>query len=218
MVRKVFVVGATGRVGSQAALDLAERGVEVYAGGRVLDRLPKHENITPIALDLAQASVNELAEKFQGMDAILFTAGSRGKDLLRIDAFGAVKAMQAAEKSGVNRFVLLSSMYVLQPEKWQEEPLKSADLEEFNIAKFFADHYLMDSTNLNYTILQPTGLTETPYTGKITTEYTNTTQYKNSIPDVAMTLAEIILHPEWTSHRVIMMTGGDTPIIEAIAQ
>ena len=64
MVRKVFVVGATGRVGSQAALDLAERGVEVYAGGRALDRLPKHENITPIALDLAQASVNELAEKF----------------------------------------------------------------------------------------------------------------------------------------------------------
>ena len=42
MVEKVFIVGATGRVGSQAALDLAERGVEVYAGGRALDRLPKH--------------------------------------------------------------------------------------------------------------------------------------------------------------------------------
>lgn len=45
-----------------------------------------------MAMDLRD-SVENLAELVQGVDAIYFTAGSRGRDLLQIDAFGAVKLM-----------------------------------------------------------------------------------------------------------------------------
>lgn len=37
----------------------------------------------------------------QESDIVYFVAGSRGKDLLQTDAFGAVKTMIAAEKSGI---------------------------------------------------------------------------------------------------------------------
>lgn len=37
----------------------------------------------------------------KGSDAVYFTAGSRGKDLLQTDAYGAVKTMQAAKKLGI---------------------------------------------------------------------------------------------------------------------
>lgn len=44
----------------------------------------------------------------KGSDAVYFTAGSRGKDLLQTDAFGAVKTMQAAKKLSIERYIMLS--------------------------------------------------------------------------------------------------------------
>ena len=44
------------------------------------------------------SSVDDLAKLMKGRDAVYFTAGSRGKDLLQTDAYGAVKTMQAAKK------------------------------------------------------------------------------------------------------------------------
>lgn len=63
-------------------------------------------------------SVEKIAELMKGMNAIYFVAGSRGKDLLQTDAMGAVKTMQAAEKDGIKRYIMLSSLYALQPEMW----------------------------------------------------------------------------------------------------
>ena len=48
-----------------------------------------------------------------------FVAGSRGKDLLQTDLYGAVKMMQAVEKKGnLKRYIHLSSLFALQPDKW----------------------------------------------------------------------------------------------------
>lgn len=59
----------------------------------------------------------DLAALIAGSDAVIFTAGSRGKDLLQTDAYGAVKLMQAAKQAGINRFVMLSALFSLTPEK-----------------------------------------------------------------------------------------------------
>ncbi len=61
-----------------------------------------------------------MADIIKGSDAVYFTAGSRGKDLLQTDAFGAVKLMQATELAGIHRFVLLSSVFANRPEKWSD--------------------------------------------------------------------------------------------------
>lgn len=62
-----------------------------------------------------------MEEKLKDFNAVYFLAGSRGKDLLQTDAFGAVKLMQTAESIGIRRFIMLSSIFALEPEKWSQE-------------------------------------------------------------------------------------------------
>ena len=122
--------------------------------------------------------------------------------------------MQAAETAGIKRYVMLSSMYALQPAKWSQYPAL-ANITDYNIAKFFADRYLIDNTQLDYTIIQPATLTEKPATGKVTLgEGDDTT---NPIPDVARVLADVLpLKPAYG--QVIMMRSGQTPIGQALKQ
>ncbi|MGX7164703.1 SDR family oxidoreductase [Enterococcus massiliensis] len=208
---KIFVVGGSGRVAADLITALKEQGHEVIAGARHPEKIVSQE-VTAVHLDLHE-SVEKIAEIIGSVDVIYFVAGSRGNDLLQTDAFGAVKTMQAAEKNGVSRYIMLSSIFSLQPEEWYREGLKQ--LMDYNIAKFFADNYLITNTSLDYTILQPTGLTTEKGTGKI--HIGEGSVSTNPIPDVAKTLAAIIDHPN-TSKKIIMMRSGDTPIHDALAQ
>lgn len=118
--------------------------------------------------------------------------------------------MIAARKVGVKCYIMLSSMYSLNIDKFNS----ISGLEDYLAAKFFADKFLMDSSKLNYTIVQPTNLAEKPGTGKIALN--NTASSENSISDVARVLADVIKY-ENTEKKVIAMTGGDTPIDVALA-
>lgn len=210
---KVFVAGGSGRVATELIKNLVNDGNEVIAGARHPENVIKLDNVTPVDLDL-HAPVTEIAKLMNGSDAVYFVAGSRGKDLLQTDAMGAVKTMQAAEKDGIKRYVMLSSMYALQPEKWAKYEALAA-ITDYNIAKFFADNYLIHNTNLDYTIVQPATLTEKPATNKVTLgEGDDTT---NTIPDVAKVLADTLKYDNTIGH-VIMMRNGDTPIDDALKE
>lgn len=117
----ILIIGANGRVGTQLAQILAEQGHIVHAAARRASPDWAHENIRHQALDLTAplADISQIVAAIRP-DAVYFTAGSRGKNLLQVDAFGAVKAMQAAKANGVQRFILLSSVFALQPERWGE--------------------------------------------------------------------------------------------------
>lgn len=208
---QIFIAGGSGRVATELIKDLVSAGHNVVAGARHEENIIKLDKVKPVHLDL-NAEVDEIADLIQGSDVVYFTAGSRGKDLLQTDAFGAVKTMQAAEKAGIKRYVMLSSLFSLQPDKWNQPGLR--DLLDYNVAKFFADNYLVNQTKLDYTILQPTGLTEEAGTGKITVG--NERASTNPIPDVAATLAKILEH-ENTIGKVIMMSTGDTAIDDALS-
>lgn len=208
---KVFVAGGSGRVATELIKNLVNDGNEVVAGARHPENVIKLDNVTPIDLDL-HAPVTEIAKLMNGSDAVYFVAGSRGKDLLQTDAMGAVKTMQAAEQDGIKRYIMLSSMYALQPEMWAKYEALAA-ITDYNIAKFFADNYLIHNTNLDYTIVQPATLTEKPATNKVTLgEGDDTT---NTIPDVANVLADTFKYDNTIGH-VIMMRNGDTPIDDAL--
>lgn len=210
---KIFVVGASGRVAKEVISLLAKRGNIVTAGCRHPELVPEEKNVEPVAFDLHQPAAG-MVPMLKGQDAVYFVAGSRGKDLLQTDAFGAVKLMQAAKEAGVQRFIMLSSMFSLQPEKWAEEP-GLASITNYNIAKFFADEWLIHNSGLNYTIVQPTALVEEPGTGRIelNPEHTGT----NPIPDVALVLADVLDMPN-TYGKVIMLRSGDVPVEEALAE
>ena len=208
---QVFVAGGSGRVGTELIKDLVADGNTVVAGARHEDNVIKLDGVKAVHMDL-HADVDQIADLMKCSDAVYFTAGSRGKDLLQTDAFGAVKTMQAAKKLGIERYIMLSSIFALQPEMWKIEGLNQ--IMDYNVAKFFADNYLVNQSGLKYTILQPTNLTEEPATGKISLDVNGVTS--NPIPDVAKTLADIIKHDN-TIGKVIMMRTGNTPINQALS-
>lgn len=210
---KIFIAGATGCVGPLLTHDLLEDGHEIIAGARHPERVEKNDRVTPVKFGLHE-SVAQMTEAIKGADVIYFTAGSGAKDLLQVDAFGAVKLMQVAEKDGIKRFVMLSALFSLEPTKWRT--VKGLDgLTDYNIAKFFADNYLINDTDLDYTILQPTVITDKPGTGKITVDEGKFGY--NPAEDVARTLADVLKYQN-TSRKVIKMREGDTPIDDALSR
>ena len=209
---KVFVAGATGRVATELVKTLSEKGHQVIAGARSPERVVHFEHVEAVAMDL-HASVADLAQLLTGSEAVIFTAGSRGKDLLQTDAFGAVKLMQAAKVAGVKRFVMLSGLYSLTPEKWTEPPM--SNLTDYYIAKFFADNYLVNQSGLDYTILQPGALLEEEGTGQIAVGDVGITSIP--IPDVAASLAQVLEEPA-TIGQVTAIHPGNTPIEQAFDQ
>ncbi|RZI48278.1 SDR family oxidoreductase [Lactococcus kimchii] len=209
---KIFIVGSTGRVGKSLLKTLSTSEHQIFAGARRTVDLPTFENVTPVAFDL-DWTPEQMAEKLTAMDVVINVAGSSGGSLLQVDLFGAVKLMQAAELLGVERFILLSTIFALQPEKWTTPGFLA--LKDYYIAKHFADLYLVKNTNLAYTILQPGALTEEKATGQI--EVNDDRSGSNTIDDVAETL-KMLISAENTIGKVITMHNGEQPIAQAIAQ
>lgn len=205
---KIFIAGGSGRVARDLIRNLVKDKHEIVASSRHTRKILRLHGVHTRELNL-HASVDQIAERMEGCQIVYFTAGSRGHDLIQTDAMGAIKTMMAAEKLGIKRYVMLSSMYSLDLSKWHKIP----GLENYLAAKFFADKYLMDSTLLDYTIVQPTNLVEKKGTGKIALD--NTSAKENPIPDVARVLADVIKYPN-TQGKVIQMTGGQTPIDDAL--
>lgn len=208
---KVFVAGATGRVGQKLVENLLEDGHEVTSTTRRPMEVGTNGNLTNVRLDL-HSTKEDIKNIIQGMDAIYFVAGSRGKDLLQTDLFGAIKLMDAANELGIKRFVMLSSLFANDSTRWNEGYL--TELTDYNIAKYMADEWLIAHTDLEYTIVQAGGLTEQPATGHIAVNVDELGS--NSISDVAKVLSQA-LEAKNTYKRIIRIHEGNSPIDEAIA-
>lgn len=209
---KIFIVGSTGRVGKSLLKSLSTTDHQIYAGARKVEQVPQYNNVKAVHFDL-DWTPEEMAKQLHGMDAIINVSGSGGKSLLKVDLYGAVKLMQAAEKAEVKRFILLSTIFALQPEKWVGPGFDS--LKDYYIAKYFADLYLTKETRLAYTILQPGTLTEEKGTGLIAIN--DNQSRKNTIEDVAQTLKALI-HTDQAIGKVITMHNGSLPITQALEE
>lgn len=209
---KIFIVGSTGRVGKSLLKSLSTTDQQIYAGARKVEQVPQYNNVKAVHFDL-DWTPEEMAKQLHGMDVIINVSGSGGKSLLKVDLYGAVKLMQAAEKAEVKRFILLSTIFALQPEKWIGPGFDS--LKDYYIAKYFADLYLTKETRLAYTILQPGTLTEEKGTGLIAIN--DNQSGKNTIEDVAQTLKALI-HTDQAIGKVITMHNGSLPITQALEE
>lgn len=176
---QIFVAGGSGRVATELIKDLVANSDTVVAGARHEDHIIKLDNVKAVHMDL-HSSVDDLAKLMKGRDTVYFTASSRGKDLLQTDTYSTVKTMQAAKKLGIERYIMLSSIFTLEPDKWHIDGLDQ--ILDYTIAKYFADNFLVNQSDLKYTILQPTNLTEEKGTSKISLDVTGVTS--NPIPDV----------------------------------
>jgi len=163
---KVTVVGANGQIGKQLVHFLKEEEgytpIAMVRKEEQADRFAK-DGIESVLADL-EGSVDDLVNAFRGSDAVVFTAGSGGSTgldmTLLIDLDGAAKTVEAAEKAGIPRFVMVSAFQADNRENWND------DLRPYYVAKHYADKVLMAS-GLDYTIVRPGGLVNESGTGKV---------------------------------------------------
>ncbi|MGA4439791.1 NAD(P)H-binding protein [Psychrobacter pocilloporae] len=210
---KILVVGASGRVGGELVKQLLADEHQVIGTTRQGKKLFDNDSYTQLDLDITASKESIEKQLDQDIDAVYFVAGSGGKDVLEVDLHGAVKTMQAAQDKGIKRYIMLSSVFSLETEKWDNNP-NIADLKDYYISKHYADHWLVNNSSLDYTIVQPGALKERDGTGKITIN--DTSSGENAIEDVATTLAAV-LTADNTIGKVFNLHNGDIDINEAIA-
>ena len=212
---KVLVAGAHGKTARRLVRILAEDGHEVRGLVRKEEQMPDVEadGAEPVLVDLEEEEVEgAVGEAVEGCDAIVFAAGAGpGSGAARketMDYGGAVKLIEAAEKHGVRRYLMLSSMGAEDPEGREEA------MRPYLSAKARADERLRES-GLEYTIIRPGRLTDEEGTGRIVAAEALGRRGEISRDDVARTFAAA-LEAENTFRRTFEILAGDTPIREAL--
>ena len=215
MGKRIILIGATGRVGALTLEDLVEAGHEVVACARGASKIQASRQVESMTLDLHDP-LAQVIDAFREMhaDVVVFTAGSRGKDINQIDALGAMKTIEAAKAVGITRYVMLGAMYAADWLRWEQPQVKPAidALADYYVTKNMADQYLI-SSGLDYTIIEPGSLTEQDGTGTIHAEPDGPGPIP--IADVAQSLADCVDLPQ-TVGRIYNIIGGSTPIRQAL--
>lgn len=210
---KVFVVGANGQVGQELVNTLhKDEAHEVTAMVRKDEQQKEFEQkgVHAVLADL-EGSVDDLAKAMNGYDAVIFAAGSGGSTgadmTLLIDLDGAVKTVEAAEKAGVKRYVMLSAFGAGDRSTWSDE------IKPYYVAKYYADHHVEESS-LDWTILRPGALTNDAPTGRYAAG-------KDAKPgditrdDVAHALAHVVGDSS-TYGKSIELVNGDQELGDAL--
>jgi uncharacterized protein YbjT (DUF2867 family) len=209
----VLVVGANGQVGKLLVNQL--RDSKEHTVKAMVRREEQAEAFKKMDLEVAVAcleqSVEDIAQAARGCNAIVFTAGS-GRDTgydktLLIDLDGAVKTIEAAEKAGIKRFIMVSAIQAHRRENWHEKMLP------YYAAKYYADK-MLEQSELTYTIIRPGGLLSEPGTGMITAAK-DIRSGRVPREDVATTIIHSLTE-ENTYYQSFDLVSGAVPVSEAL--
>ncbi|MDV9192642.1 NAD(P)H-binding protein [Streptomyces sp. SR27] len=166
----------------------------------------------PAVLDLESASVEMVAAVLQGADAAVFAAGAgpgSGADRKdTVDRAAAVLFADAAERAGVRRYVVVSSMGADSTHQGDEI------FDAYLRAKGAADDEVRSRTALDWTVLRPGSLTNDAGTGMVRLEARTG---RGPVPrdDVAAVLAELLDTPA-TAGLTLELIAGPTPLSVAV--
>jgi nucleoside-diphosphate-sugar epimerase len=212
---KVFQIGAAGGVGRRLTQLLTPRGdfVTGMHRGPAQGETVRAAGGTPVVGDLIADSVEDLAGKMRGHDAVVFSAGAHGtgqdKTTL-IDGRGLQKAADAAALAGAARFVLVSVF----PDALRDGT-RSEGFEHYIKVKKTADVYLT-RTDLDWLIVRPGTLLDTPGTGRVTAG--PAVEYGDVHRDDVAAFLDAALHAPALSRMIVELTSGDTPVADAVTR
>lgn len=198
-------------------------GAHGTTGKKIVNLLKASQYFTPIAMlrkteqietfkkDGIQTVLGDLekdiSHTLDGIDKVIFAAGSGGKKVVEVDQEGAKNLVDASEKAKVKKFVMLSSMGA-------EHPEKADQLKAYLKAKHNADNHLK-SSDLTYSIVRPGSLTNKAATGHIELKKSLNKQGEISRDDVAQTLVRS-LHDDAAINKTFEIIEGNLLIGKAL--
>lgn len=209
---RVAVIGAHGKVARLLVPRLREEGYDVSGLVRSESHLAElaDQGADGVLLDVEHATTEEIAEALVEHVAVVWSAGAGGGNPARtyaVDRDAAIRSMEAAERVGVRRYVMVS---------WARSapdhgvPADNAFF-PYADAKLAADQHLR-RTGLDWTILGPGALTDTPATGAVALDPPYGEVSRGTVAQVVVATLRV---PE-TVHRFIPFADGPTPIEEAL--
>ena len=217
---RIVLAGAHGQIARRLGRLLTARGDSVVG----IIRNPAHESdlvgdgVDPVVLDLESARLADVEAAVRGADAVVFAAGAGpGSGMGRkdtVDRGAAVLLADAAEHTGVRRYLLISSMGVDAVADGATPEGVDEVFVAYLRAKLAAEQDLLARSGLTTTVVRPGGLTDDPGTGRVTLARTVP---RGSIPrdDVAAVLVALL--DAGSEGGVLELVSGDTPVDEAVA-
>lgn len=212
---KIFQIGAAGGIGRRLSEMLVRSGARVTGMHRRAEQAAVIEGTGSSAVrgDLIEDSVQRLAELIAGHDVVVFSAGAHGTGVEQtnlIDGKGLEKAVDAALRAGVRRFILVSVFMDAH------RGSQSTDgFENYIRVKREADVYLA-ATDLEWVIVRPGRLTDGEGSGLVAAG--PALQYGTvSRDNVAEFIHEAIYTPA-LRRRVIELVDGDKPVSAAMRE
>jgi uncharacterized protein YbjT (DUF2867 family) len=217
---RIVVAGAHGKIARRLGRLLAARR-DVVVG---LVRNPDHsadleaDGVQPLVLDLESASVDDVAGVVAGADAVVFAAGAGpGSGIARkdtVDRGAAVLLADAAERAGVARYLLVSSMGVDRVADGATPGGMDEVFVAYLRAKLAAEQDVIARPGLVPTVVRPGSLTDEPGTGLVTL---GRGLDPGEVPrdDVAAVLLAFLDDP--ADGVVVELVSGSTPIRDAVA-
>jgi nucleoside-diphosphate-sugar epimerase len=207
MTMIVLVAGAHGRLGSRVVALLLSRGHAVRALVRTDAQAAA---LREVGADAVVADLHGDVEwTADGCDAAVFAAGARHRaELGTIDAGGAAKLAEAADRYELSRFVLPSVIGADRPER------RDGGVREFLAAKQHAERRLA-GLGLPWTILRFGRLTEEEGTGHIDTLVRSGAPVTTSRDDAALAIVEALTRDN-LARQVVNVIDGDRRIADAL--
>ncbi|NNE76524.1 MAG: SDR family oxidoreductase, partial [Pricia sp.] len=191
-MENILVAGAHGTTGQKIiSLLKASQYFKPIAMVRKEEQVErfKSKGVDAVVADLE----GNLSKAVEGIDKIIFAAGSKGQKLIEVDQEGAKSLTDEAKKANIKKFVMLSSLGA-------ENPEDADQLQDYLKAKHNADEYLKKS-GLSYCIVRPGTLNNETGNGKIM--LSKHLGKRGEIPreDVAQTLVRV-LHDDTAKNAV----------------
>ena len=210
---QVVIAGGHGKIALHLERLLADSGHRVIAliRSRDQDSDVREAGGEPVICDLEQE--DDLSHYVQGSDAVVFAAGAgpgSGPERKKtVDLGAAVKLIDAAQRTGARRYLIISSIGADDPAGGGEQ------MRPYLEAKAEADRQLAES-ELDWTIVRPGRLTDDPGTGRVTV--TTDMSVRGEVPreDVARVIAASLGDPN-SIGKTFVLVGGETPVDEAVA-
>src|SRR5579875_447156 len=198
---RVAIAGAHGQIAQRLIRLLIARGDAVTGLVRNSAHLGEIEQLgaSAVLCDLEHAGVAEVSAALAGSDAAVFAAGagpgSGAERKVTMDHDGAITLLEAATRSGVGRFVIVSSVGA-------EDPPADADA-------------AVIASDLAWTVVRPGRLTDGPGTGRVRIDLE---PFRSEVTrdDVAAVIAAVLDDEPRTAGAVLYVNGGEQTIADAL--